>query len=514
MPTLPRRRFFLLGTLACAAGLVAPPAHAATARLPNIVYIYGDDVGYGDVSCYGAKAVSTPNVDRLARAGIRFTGAYATSATCTPSRFSLLTGEYAFRQKGTGVLPGDAALIISTDRATLPKVLRAAGYRTGVVGKWHLGLGTGATELDWNADIKPGPLEIGFDYSFIMAATGDRVPCVYVENHKIVGTDPKDPIKVSYANAFPGEPTGVTERDTLRMDWSHGHNNSIVNGVGRIGYMLGGKQARWVDEDMVDVFCEHGLDFIRREKDHPFFLYYATHDIHVPRMPNKRFVGKTTMGPRGDAIVEFDFQVGAILDELEKLGLTENTLVILSSDNGPVIDDGYKDRAVELLGNHKPAGPFRGGKYSRFEGGTRVPFIVRWPARVKPGVSAAIVSQMDLLASFAALTGQKLAPTDGPDSVNILPALLGESPVGRDHVVEYANKLAIRVGDWKYIEPSPGVAVQVNTNTETANSPQPQLYNLALDPGEKQNLAAAEPARTAELAARLATIAKVSLPRP
>lgn len=514
MPTLPRRLTPLLCALACAAVFAASPSTAATARPPNVIIIYGDDVGYGDLSCYGAKAVSTPHVDRLARAGLRFTSGYATAATCTPSRFSLLTGEYAFRQKGTGVLPGDASLIIPPDRTTLPKVLRAAGYRTGVVGKWHLGLGAAKETFDWNGDIKPGPLEVGFDYSFIMAATGDRVPCVYVENHKIVGADPKDPITVRYGQPFPGQPTGITERDTLRMDWSHGHNNSVVNGVGRIGFMLGGMKARWVDEDMADVFTQHALDFIRREKDRPFFLYFATHDIHVPRLPHPRFAGKTTMGPRGDAIVEFDFQVGAILDELDRLGLTENTLVILSSDNGPVIDDGYKDRAVELLGDHKPAGPFRGGKYSRFEAGTRVPFIVRWPARVKPGVSDAIVSQMDLIASFAALTGRKLAPADGPDSINVLPALLGESPVGRDHVVIHANKLAIRAGDWKYIEPSPGVAVNVNTNTETANSPQPQLYHLALDPGETKNLAAAEPARTAELAARLAAIAKASLPRP
>ncbi|MEO6245187.1 MAG: arylsulfatase [Opitutaceae bacterium] len=499
---------------ACAFTFCADSLSAAAARQPNIIYIYADDIGYGDVSCYGAKAVSTPNVDRLARGGLRFTSGYATSGTCTPSRFSLLTGEYAFRQKGTGVLPGDAALIISPERATLPKVLRAGGYRTGVVGKWHLGLGANREKFDWNTDIKPGPLEIGFDYSFIMAATGDRVPCVYVENHKIVNADPKDPITVRYGQPFPGQPTGVTERDTLRMDWSHGHNNSIVNGVGRIGFMTGGKQALWVDEDMADVFLKHGLEFIRKEKDHPFFLYYATHDIHVPRLPHQRFVGKTTMGPRGDAIVEFDFQVGAILDELDRLGLTENTLVILSSDNGPVVDDGYKDRAVELLGDHKPAGPFRGGKYSRFEGGTRVPFIVRWPARVKPGVSDALVSQVDLMASFAALTGQTLAQADAPDSFNVLPALLGESRTGRDHIVEHATKLALRAGDWKYIEPAPGVALAVNTNTETANSLQPQLYNLALDPGEKRNLAAEQPQRVADLAARLTALQERGRSRP
>jgi arylsulfatase A-like enzyme len=374
---------------------------------PNIVYIYGDDIGYGDFSCYGATSVQTPSVDRLAKEGLRFTCAYCSSATCTPSRYSLLTGEYAFRQKGTGVLPGDAALIIKPGRATLPSILKKAGYATAVVGKWHLGLGEYGSKADWNGEVKPGPLEVGFDYAFIMAATGDRVPCVYIENHRVVGLMAEDPMFVNYNEAYPGEETGVSIRDKLKLDWSHGHNNAVVNGIGRIGFMKGGQSALWKDEDMAEQFTQHAVEFIKRSQDKPFFLYFATHDIHVPRVPNRRFVGQTSMGPRGDAIVEFDACVNVILDLLDQLKLTDRTLVILSSDNGPTLDDGYKDGANEKVGSHRPAGPLRAGKYSLFEGGTRIPFIVRWPGHVQPGVSDALVDQVDLAASLAALTGQK-----------------------------------------------------------------------------------------------------------
>ena len=479
---------------------------AETAAKPNVLLIYGDDIGYGDFSCYGTKSVQTPNVDRLAKEGLRFTSAYASSATCTPSRYSLLTGEYAFRQKGTGILPGDAALIIRPGRATLASVFQRAGYRTAVVGKWHLGLGN-KDALDWNGEIKPGPREIGFDYSFIMAATGDRVPCVYVEDGKVVGLKPDDPIQVNYKEGFPGEPTATTNREHLKLDWSHGHNMTIVNGIGRIGYMTGGKAALWKDEDMADTFTRHAVAFLQRPRQgQPFFLYFATHDIHVPRVPHPRFVGRTTMGARGDAIVQFDWCVGELLATLDRLGLTTNTLVILTSDNGPVLDDGYKDGAVEKLGNHKPAGPWRGGKYSAFEGGTRMPFIVRWPGRVKPGLSDAMLSQVDLPATCAALVGGEFPAGDGPDSLNLLPALLGDSKTGRDHVVEYARVTALRRGDWKYIEPGQGPARAANTNVELGNAPGGLVFNLAQDPGERTNLASREPEKLKEMTAALAKL--------
>ena len=467
---------------------------SADLKNPNIVLIYADDIGYGDLGCYGATAVKTPNVDRLAREGIQFTRGYASSATCTPSRYSMLTGQYAWRKKGTGILPGDAALIINTEKMTLPSMLQDAGYTTGVVGKWHLGLGDGVTKVDWNGEIKPGPNEMGFDYSFLMPATGDRVPCVYTENGRVVNLDPDDPITVSYKEPFPGQPTGMSHRYTLKMNWSHGHNNSIVNGIGRIGYMTGGTSALWKDEDMADKFVEKGVAFIEENRKKPFFLYYSTHDIHVPRVPHPRFVGKTDMGPRGDAIVQFDDQVGAILDKLDELGLTENTLVILTSDNGPVLDDGYKDQAVERLGDHKPAGVLRGGKYSIYDGGTREPFIVRWSKKVKPGVSDALISQVDLTASLAALTGQTLIAADAPDSLGVMDALLGKDDKGRDHIIEHAGGLAICMGGWKYIE------------QRGKKVPQPQLYNLKDDVAETTNLAEKYPDQAKKMAARLEKI--------
>lgn len=465
---------------------------------PNVIIIYADDLGYGDVGCYGAKKVATPNMDKLAKAGLRFTNAHTTSATCTPSRYSMLTGEYAWRKPGTGVATGDAAALILPGRSTLPLVFQKAGYKTGVVGKWHLGLGPQGGP-DWNGEIKPSPLDIGFDESFIMAATGDRVPCVYVENRRVVNLDPTDPIKVSFKEPIGNEPTGRANPELLKMKHSHGHDFTIINGIGRIGYMTGGKSARWKDEDMADIFTEKAVSFIEKHQAEPFFLYFSTQDIHVPRVPNQRFVGKSGMGPRGDVILQLDWSVGQVIQALDRLNLTKNTLVIFSSDNGPVVDDGYQDQAVELLNGHTPAGVLRGGKYSAFDAGTRVPFIVRWPGHVKAGVSHALVSQIDLLASFAALTNQTFDATTALDTQNYLATLLGQDKKGRDHVIEHAGTFSIIKGDWKYIEPSKGAKMSVQTNTELGNDPQPQLYNLAKDIGEKNNVAAVNLEKVKEL---------------
>lgn len=484
--------------------LIAGCLHAQPQR-PNIVLIYADDLGYGDVSSYGATTIKTPNMDRLAREGVRFTDAHAAAATCTPSRYAMLTGEYAWRKKGTGVLPGDASLIIEPGRTTLASMLAKAGYTTGVVGKWHLGLGPQGGP-NWNGEVAPSPNHIGFSYSFIMAATGDRVPTVYVENNRVVGLDAADPIQVDYTKPIGNWPTGKANPELLKMHPSHGHDMTIVNGVSRIGYMTGGKAALWKDEDMADVFTGKAVRFIEQQKAQPFFLYFALHDPHVPRVPHPRFVGKTTMGPRGDAIVQADWCVGEVLKKLDQLKLANNTIVILTSDNGPVVDDGYKDQAVEKLGQHKPAGPLRGGKYSNFEAGTRVPFIVRWPGKVKRGVSDALVSQIDFLTSFAAFTKQTLANTDAPDSQEVMAALLGQAKTGRAHLVEQAGALALRVGQWKYIEPSRGQKYNANTNTETGNDPDVQLYDLATDLGETRNVAAAQPARVKEMQSLLQKI--------
>jgi arylsulfatase A-like enzyme len=496
--------YLLPGAVGLISAAVSPLASAQPAKMPNIIIIYADDLGYGDVSCYGAKSVKTPNIDRFAKQGLKFSNAHCTSATSTPSRYSLLTGEYAWRRKGTNVLPGDASALIVPGRITIASVLKDAGYVTGVIGKWHLGLGQ-AGGPDWNGEIQSSPNDIGFTYSFLIPATGDRVPCVFVENRRVVGLDPQDPITVNYAKKVGDWPTGKENPELLKMVPSHGHDMTIVNGVSRIGYMTGGKSALWVDENIADVITGKAVKFIEDNKDKPFFLYFATHDIHVPRMPNQRFVGKSGMGPRGDAIIEFDWSVGEIIQAVERMNLTKNTLIIITSDNGPVVDDGYKDQAVELLGNHKPAGLLRGGKYSAFEGGTRIVFIAGWKETIKPGTSDALFSQVDLMASFAALAGQALPTGAGPDSRNHLVDLLGKSKAGRDWVVEQptSSKLAIIKGSWKLIEPGPGVKVQVNTNTETGNDPSPQLYNLETDIGEKNNVALQHPLIVKELTEHL-----------
>jgi arylsulfatase A-like enzyme len=474
----------------------SPPALAQTR--PNVVLIYADDLGYGDVSAYGARGLKTPNIDRLAREGLRFTDAHSAAATCTPSRYALLTGEYAWRKPGTNILPGNAAMVIEAGRMTLASVFKEAGYATGVVGKWHLGLGP-AGGPDWNGEIRPAPLDLGFDSAFIMAATGDRVPTVYIDNRRVAGLDPADPIRVSYGKPLGDWPTGRGNPDLLKLHPSHGHDQTIVNGISRIGYMTGGKAALWNDEDMADVFTGKATGFIEQHRGKPFFLFFALHEPHVPRTPHPRFVGKTGMGPRGDAIAQLDWSVGEVLSTLDRFGLAQNTLVLFTSDNGPVVDDGYRDEAVEKLGGHQPAGPFRGGKYSNFEAGTRVPFVVRWPARVKPGVSDALMSQVDLIASFGALVGAPALGATAADAENVLPALLGTSKVGRRVLIEQAGVLSLRQGTWKFIEPGKGARIQKETNTELGNDPEPQLYDLSADPGERDNLAAARPDKVGEL---------------
>jgi arylsulfatase A-like enzyme len=502
-----------LATARCAA---EPPAP----QHPNIVFIYGDDVGYGDIACYGATKVQTPNIDRLAKEGLKFTDAHCTSATCTPSRYGILTGQYPWRKKGTGVLPGDATLIIEPGRLTWPAMLKKAGYTTAAVGKWHLGLGTPLHPADWNGDVGPGPLEIGFDYCFIMPATGDRVPCVFIENHHVMGLDPKDPITVSYKGPLDDtpetEPTGRNHPELRKMLPSQGHNDSIINGIPRIGFMRGGHSALWVDENLADTLTHKATAFIEASKDGPFFLYFAAHDIHVPRAPNARFVGKSGLGVRGDVVDELDDSTGQILATLDRLKLTDNTIVIFSSDNGPVIDDGYKDGAAEHLGDHKAAGPYRGGKYSILEGGTRIPMIVRWPGHVKPGTSDALVNQIDFTASFAALVGQTLGPNDAPDSINTMPAILGDSPKGRDSIVEHAQPmhLALRQGPWKFIPAGEGPKHIDETNTATGFLPKGQLYNLADDPRELKNVAAENPDLVKQMSAELKQVRESGRTRP
>ena len=383
-------------------------ADAVKLRQPNVIFIVADDLGYGDMSCYGAKSIATPHVDSLAASGLRFTDAHSVAATSTP---------------------------------------------------WHLGMGDKAGTQDWNGVVTPGPRDLGFDYSYLMAATGDRVPCVWIENQRVANYDADAPIYVSYKEPFAGEPLGKDHPELLtklKPYPNHGHNQAIVNGISRIGYMKGGGKALWQDENIADTIAAKAVRFIENHKDTTFFLYVGTNDIHVPRYPHARFAGKSGMGYRGDAILQFDWTVGEIMKALKKQGIVENTMIVLTSDNGPVVNDGYQDQAIELLGDHRPWGELRGGKYSIFEAGTRVPFIVSWPAKVIPGVSDALKE-------------------------------------GRDYVVEVAQTLSVSDGEWKYISPSNRASYSALTRTETGCSEEEQLYNLREDIGEKRNLAAEHP---------------------
>ena len=475
-----------------------------TLRKPNVVILYADDLGYGDLGCYGGEDIKTPNVDALAKSGLRFSDAYATSPVCTPSRYSLMTGRYPSRREGVEILPGDATCIIDPGVYTLPQLFRDNGYLTSIVGKWHLGLGDGSAPIDWNKPVDRTPLDLGFDECFIFPATADRVPCVYFDGRNVVNLDPNDPITVSYEaeNPFPEVPTGREHPELLKMRHSMGHDMTIVNGVGRIGYMRGGKAALWKDEDLAEEFLSHAKSFVTENKDRPFFLYYALHQPHVPRLPSARFAGTTSLGPRGDVIAEMDWCVGEFMNCLKKNGLEDNTIVIFSSDNGPVLDDGYQDRAVELNREHRPTGPLRGNKYSRYEGGIRIPFILSYPGTVTPGTTSALVSQVDLLNSFASMLG---APQVDSDSQNMFDALLGKDGFGRSEVYAegtFQGKV-LRQGKWLYIEPDGGRYLYYHENVETGNSLDPQLYNLDYDVGQRKNLAYRYPEKVAAMQKRI-----------
>ena len=469
--------------------------------LPNIIIIYADDLGYGDVSSYGVGKLQTPNIDKIANKGTRFTNGYSSSATCSPSRYALMTGTYPWRNKRAKILTG-ANLIIDTLEMTLPKMLKGEGYQTGIVGKWHLGLGD--SKIDYNQRISPGPNEVGFDFSFIMPDTQDRVPTVYLENGSVLNLDLYDPIDVSFEKNFEGEPTGKDNPELLSMMWHHGHNGSIVNGVPRIGFMKGGEQAKWSDIDMADEFLNQAKKYIDTVKENPFFLFYTLQQPHVPRTPHPRFEGTSGMGPRGDAIVEADWCIGELYNHLKKSNLLENTILILSSDNGPVLNDGYYDAAVEKLGDHTPSGILRGGKYSLFEAGTRVPFITYWKGNIKPQVSDQMVSQIDFLNSIASLVGSEIRSNDGVDLADVLFENKGK---GRSELVlEAQTKTAFRKDNWVLIPPYPGPSKSINVNIELGNAAAYQLFNLENDLSQQNNLAESESEKLNEMISRYQSI--------
>jgi len=488
--------------VACAAAGLLFSFAAWASEKPNVIFIMADDIGYGDLSCQRAKHVKTPNLDRLATEGMRFTDAHSPAATCTPTRRALITGVYSWRQQaGSAIAPGDAALSIPTSAMTIASIMKQGGFRTGVVGKWHIGLGPEGGP-DWNGEIMPGPMELGFDSSFIMAATGDRVPTVYVEGHRVVGLDPADPISVSYKYKVGTEPTGKENPELLKLKHTHGHDMTIVNGVGRIGWMTGGKTACWVDEDMADTFTKKALAFIEQSKDAPFFLLFTPHDVHVPRVPNARFKGTSPVGTRGDAIHELDDSVGQVLALLDRLKLAENTIVIFTSDNGGVLDDGYEDTGKM---DYSPNAPLTGFKGGLFEGGHRVPFLARWPTGIKAGSeSAALITHLDMPATLAALLDVKIPEGQCRDSISALPALLGEKHLRETFIAHSGGTkgpFAVRQGEWKLIEAGGGASYKAADGHKGRGKD--RLFNLSQDLTEQKDLAAENPEKVATLKAIL-----------
>ena len=504
---------------------------ATVKSTPNIVVIMADDLGYGDLSCYGATNIETPNIDRLAANGIRFTDGYCSASTCTPTRYSLLTGNYAFRTRGTGIAPPNSPALIAAGTETIASILQRGGYRTAVIGKWHLGLGPkkeknakkndGPFGPDWNGDLKPGPLEIGFDSCFLLPTTNDRVPQVYVQDHRVANLDPNDPLWVGNKRPSQSHPTGKTHRDTLKLDWSHGHNATIHNGISRIGFYTGGESARFRDEDLADMWVKKSVEFLEANRNKPFFLFFSSHDLHVPRMPHERFQGKSKLGLRGDSILQLDWSVGELTKTLKRLGIEKNTLVIFCSDNGPVMDDGYKDGALEKLGDHRAAGPFSGGKYSVYEGGTRTPFITHWPGTIAPQESDQVVCTVDLAASFAKLINQPLADDACTDSFDVLDALLGKpSARGRETLIQQDNgnkgSFGFRKGNWKLQRHDKGKSRNLNVDHKLARTKVPkfQLFNLADDPSESINVIEKHPKIAAKLKALLTQQIEAGRTRP
>ncbi len=493
--------------LAALAGALWVCQHAREASdPPNIIFILADDLGYGDLSSYGATAIQTPNIDRLASEGVLFTDAHSPSSVCTPTRYGLLTGRYCWRTWLTrSALSSDAPMLIEENRPTVASVLRSAGYYTAHIGKWHLGFGReddygrdrdGQGEPnswrsrkggpDWNGELKPGPLEAGFDYYFGIPIVNSYPPYVFVENHRVVGLDPSDPIG--------------------RMESRY------------LGEMQGGKAARWNDNELATTLTAKTIALLERlaNQDQPLFLYYAPHQPHRPFTPNARFKGASQYGVYGDFIEELDWSVGEVLGTLDRLELAENTLVIFTSDNGGLVDPassaaqrgaGYGDGADAPPApdvNHQANGPiFRGGKGDIWEGGHRIPFLARWPEGIGPGTrSAETISLTDMLATFAALAGQELTNDAGPDSFNVLPALLGgelDDSMRHPRVMQsggISGMLSIREGPWKLIDGQGGGGYR---DGKAEPGEPPQLYNLSQDLAEETDVYAQHP----DLAKRL-----------
>lgn len=485
---------------------------ALAAQEPNVVLILADDLGYGDLSCYGATKVQTPNIDKLAAEGRMFTDAHSASAVCTPSRYGLLTGEYPMRKNIWGPCNHEQSLLIETDKLTLAQLFKNKGYATAVVGKWHLGFGTGKT--DWNKPLRPGPLELGFDYYFGVPKVNSGYPYVYVENDAIVGYDPNDPLVIG---------KGVTPTKTTTYPEAAGKKTANAFGGAKKAH------AMYDDEKTGPLLVRKTVEWIEENKEKPFFVYMPTTNIHHPFTPSAPWKGSSQAGLYGDFIQEFDWMVGEVVKCLEENGLADNTLIIVTSDNGGMFNRGGQDA---FKAGHKQNGDLLGFKFGVWEGGQRVPFIAKWADRIKPGTtSAQLISGVDMLATFAALTEQAVDEKQLADSVNVLPALLGEpeAPL-RDHLVllpRQATHVSIRKGKWMYIpkqgaggfKGKPGshgaggpmcAAFVGSENSDfdskgkyKKNAPHGQLYDMEADLSQTTNLYNEYPEVVQELSALL-----------
>jgi arylsulfatase A len=466
------RREFLKAVGFGAAALGVPRAlFGGQKKNPNIIFVMADDMGYGDVGCYNPESkIPTPNIDKLATEGVRFIDAHTPSAVCTPTRYGVLTGRYCWRSRlKRGVFGGFNQPLIEKDRMTVASLLKEHGYGTACIGKWHLGLNWGTKEerpvdleedyeqmeVDFSKPIKDGPRALGFDYFFGTAAcTTDDPPFCFIENEYTLGIP----------NIVSPEDPADEDRELL-----------MVPG--------------WRHEDADIEFTNKATAFIKKQveskPENPFFVYLPLSVPHIPWLPPDFVKGKSKAGPRGDQVVLFDWSVGQIVMTLDKLGISDNTLLIVTSDNGP----------REGINGHKSAGDLRGLKGSIWEGGHRVPFIAMWPGKIKADTTSdEVICLADLIATCAAIVGVELPNDAGQDSFNILPALLGEKPDEpiREAIVHHSGSgvFAIRQGEWKLILESKGAGY--HDGPPKAGLPG-QLYNLADDSYEKNDLWAKRP---------------------
>ena len=502
-----------------------PEAYAAEPAPPNIVLIFADDLGYGDLSCYGAEHVDTPNIDHLASQGRRFTDAHSASAVCTPSRYALLTGRYPFRKDSLWApIFLRAPLAVSTDRLTLASLLKEEGYATACIGKWHLGFGEETPE--WNGVLRPGPLELGFDYYFGVPVVNSHPPFVFVENDRVVGLDPSDPLvygQNAETREYP-EKMGINQIGGGRAAHAEYADDQV-------GTRLKEKAVEWIVEQTEP--NEDGAD-------QPFFLYLATTNIHHPFTPAARFQGSSRCGRYGDFIHELDWIVGEVLASLDETGIADDTLVLFTSDNGGMLNQGGQDA---WTAGHHLNGDLLGFKFDAWEGGHRVPMIARWPDHIPAGsTSDQLISNVDFLATFAAIIDRDLNVGEGVDSFNMLEALTGTptDPI-RDHLVIAPLKeshIALREGDWIYIgakgaggftasrigehglggPPAHLLTEQVNSDIEngrlSSDAPPAQLYNLTTDPFQATNVYREHPQRAEAMRERLTELRESEVTRP